>query len=74
MEIKEGKFTTGRTYDTPQTIEYSALRIPNFPDEWLVRFKDESRDIAGVMTIFASELTLEGNILRNYDNCNYTDC
>jgi hypothetical protein len=69
-------FTTGRTYDAAQVLEFAILAsIPDtngFYDNIIV-FNDASRHITGVSRIFNIDATLTGNdVLAAYDAGNYT--
>lgn len=77
--MKQGEFATGRTYNGHQIIKWQASFVESdeFCKEYRVRFNDESRSIVGFTTcwFFTSDslASFEAQILRAYDNGQYTD-
>lgn len=73
-------FSTGRTYDQPQVIEYTVVASES-TDHWLmgsedvtVEFNDASRGIKGRawLPMVTNESDLQRSLLASYDAGTYT--
>ena len=78
--MKQGRFTTGRVYNgAKQVIQWNASFVESdeFCTEYQVKFFDSCRGVRGMTTCWYftmdSLASFEAQILRAYDNCQYTD-